>query len=86
MISHDHYDHLDRATIEAMKDWNTQFLVPLGVGAHLEYWGVPASKITEMDWWDSTQVNDIDVVATPARHASGRLIRNRIKHYGQGLR
>jgi len=74
LISHDHYDHLDRATIEAMKDWNTQFLVPLGVGAHLEYWGVPASKITEMDWWDSTQVNDIDVVATPARHASGRLI------------
>lgn len=74
LISHDHYDHLDRATIEAMKNWDTQFLVPLGVGAHLEYWGVPANKITELDWWDAKQVNDIEIVATPARHASGRLI------------
>jgi L-ascorbate metabolism protein UlaG (beta-lactamase superfamily) len=74
LISHDHYDHLDRATIEAMKDWDTQFLVPLGIGAHLEYWGVPASKITELDWWDSAHINDVEIVATPARHASGRLI------------
>ena len=74
LISHDHYDHLDRATIEAMKNWDTQFLVPLGVGAHLEYWGVAANKITELDWWDAKKVNDIEIVATPARHASGRLI------------
>ena len=74
LISHDHYDHLDRATIEAMKNWDTQFLVPLGVGAHLEYWGIQANKITEMDWWDAKHVNDIEIVATPARHASGRLI------------
>ena len=56
------------------ENWDTQFLVPLGVGAHLEYWGYKANKITEMDWWDAKHVNDIEIVATPARHASGRLI------------
>ncbi|WP_301340360.1 MBL fold metallo-hydrolase [Corallococcus exercitus] len=74
VISHDHYDHLDFATITAMKDWNTTFVVPLGVGAHLEYWGVPASRIVELDWWERTKVKGLDIVATPARHASGRFL------------
>ncbi|MFO0675595.1 MAG: MBL fold metallo-hydrolase [Polyangiaceae bacterium] len=72
MISHDHYDHLDRGTIERIKDWDTTFVVPLGIGAHLEYWGVPASKIQELDWWEETKVGGLRVVCTPARHASGR--------------
>jgi L-ascorbate metabolism protein UlaG (beta-lactamase superfamily) len=76
VISHDHYDHLDFATIEAMKDWKTTtFVVPLGVGAHLEYWGVPADRIVELDWWERTKVKGLDIVATPARHASGRFLR-----------
>ncbi|NOK31993.1 MBL fold metallo-hydrolase [Corallococcus exercitus] len=74
VISHDHYDHLDFATITAMKDWNTTFVVPLGVGAHLEYWGVPASRIVELDWWERTKVKGLDIVCTPARHASGRFL------------
>ena len=45
VISHDHYDHLDYATIVAMKDWPTQFIVPLGVGAHLAYWGIPEERM-----------------------------------------
>src|SRR6202041_3401539 len=53
LISHDHYDHLDYATIVALKDRAPRFVCPLGVGAHLERWGVPAAKITELDWWDS---------------------------------
>lgn len=74
VISHDHYDHLDFATITAMKDWDTTFVVPLGVGAHLEYWGVPASRIVELDWWERTKVKGLDIVCTPARHASGRFL------------
>ncbi|MCY1033593.1 MBL fold metallo-hydrolase [Corallococcus sp. BB11-1] len=74
VISHDHYDHLDFATITAMKDWNTTFVVPLGVGAHLEYWGVPATRIVELDWWERTRVKGLDIVCTPARHASGRFL------------
>jgi len=74
VISHDHYDHLDYPTIVAMKDWNTRFVVPLGVGAHLAYWGVPESRIVELDWWDSVSIGDLQIVCTPARHASGRTI------------
>jgi L-ascorbate metabolism protein UlaG (beta-lactamase superfamily) len=72
VISHDHYDHLDHQTIAAMKDWNTTFVVPLGVGAHLVYWGILEARIVELDWWEHKQLHGLDVVCTPARHASGR--------------
>jgi hypothetical protein len=79
VISHDHYDHLDRATIRRMRHWDTQFIVPLGVGAHLEAWGVPRRRITELDWWEPTRVGDLELVCTPARHASGRWLFDRDK-------
>ena len=72
LVSHDHYDHLDHSTIERMATWDTTFVAPLGVGAHLEYWGIPSNRIVELDWWEETMVGDVRVVATPARHASGR--------------
>lgn len=72
VISHDHYDHLDYPTLSAMKDWDTTFVVPLGVGAHLASWGVPEARIVELDWWERTRVRGLEIVATPARHASGR--------------
>jgi L-ascorbate metabolism protein UlaG (beta-lactamase superfamily) len=72
LISHDHYDHLDHRTIMAMKNWPTTFVVPLGIGADLEYWGVPAAHMVELDWWQHTRVGPIDITCTPARHASGR--------------
>jgi L-ascorbate metabolism protein UlaG (beta-lactamase superfamily) len=56
----------------AMKEWNTTFVVPLGVGAHLEYWGVPSNRIVELDWWERAAVHGLEIVATPARHISGR--------------
>jgi L-ascorbate metabolism protein UlaG (beta-lactamase superfamily) len=74
VISHDHYDHLDCATLLAMKDWDTRFVVPLGVGAHLAYWGIPEERIVELDWWESTRVRDLEIVLTPTRHASGRYL------------
>lgn len=73
MISHDHYDHLDRPTIVAMTQWDAKFLVPLGVGAHLEAWGIPATRIMELDWWESARVGALEIVATPTRHHSGRV-------------
>jgi L-ascorbate metabolism protein UlaG (beta-lactamase superfamily) len=76
IISHDHYDHLDQPTIDAIKQWNTTFVAPLGVGAHLEYWGVPVERIVELDWWEPTRIanasSELELVAVPARHASGR--------------
>jgi L-ascorbate metabolism protein UlaG (beta-lactamase superfamily) len=73
LISHDHVDHLDYRTIVAMKSWPTIFVVPLGVGAHLSRWGIPDEQIVELDWWESTHIGPLTLVATPARHASGRL-------------
>ncbi len=72
LISHDHYDHLDYPTVVALRDRPIQWLVPLGIGAHLEHWNVPAERITELDWWEETTVGTLTATATPARHFSGR--------------
>src|SRR6202048_2851600 len=74
VLSHDHYDHLDYASIAALKDRVPVFVAPLGVGAHLERWGVRAEKIVELDWWESRTFGDLTLSATPARHASGRVL------------
>ena len=73
LISHDHYDHLDFPTVRALSAAGRRFFVPPGVDAHLRYWGVPAAQITVLDWWESAAVGGVEVVATPARHASGRV-------------
>lgn len=72
VISHDHYDHLDQQTVIALGDRAPLYAVPLGVGAHLEHWGVPADRIVERDWWGEVAVGNLTLIATPARHASGR--------------
>lgn len=74
VISHDHYDHLDYGTIRAMRDWKTTFVVPVGIGAHLVAWGIPESRIVELDWWQRTTVGTLEIVSTPSRHASGRIL------------
>ncbi|GAA1184176.1 MBL fold metallo-hydrolase [Streptomyces hebeiensis] len=76
VISHDHYDHLDLPTIRDLASTDTVFAVPLGVGAHLERWGVPASRLRELDWNESAEVGGIRLTATPARHFCGRGLRN----------
>ena len=72
LISHDHYDHLDMPTVRALAARGIRFVVPLGIGAHLQAWGVPASTITEMDWWDAIEIGALTLTATPSRHFSGR--------------
>lgn len=81
LASHDHYDHLDRGVIAAIarsaEQNRARFIVPLGVGAHLEKWGVAPERITELDWSESTMVGPLTITATPARHFSGRGFRDR---------
>ncbi|WP_312870989.1 MBL fold metallo-hydrolase [Streptomyces lonarensis] len=77
VISHDHYDHLDMPTVRALAASGTRFAVPLGVGAHLEHWGVPAEQITELDWNESTAVGELTLTATPGQHFCGRGLRRR---------
>jgi L-ascorbate metabolism protein UlaG (beta-lactamase superfamily) len=74
VISHDHYDHLDMPTIRRIaRQQPVPFAVPLGVGSHLERWGVPPSRIVELDWGESAEIAGITLTATAARHFSGRL-------------
>lgn len=75
VISHDHYDHLDMATVEALaRSQRCPFVVPLGVGAHLREWHIPEHRIVELDWNESTSVDELTLTCTPARHFSGRFL------------
>ena len=75
MVSHDHYDHLDIDTIIglARSQW-APFVVPLGVGSHLREWGIPDERIIELDWNERTQIDELTLICTPARHFSGRFL------------
>ena len=72
LISHDHYDHLDYGTVVELLPRDLLWVVPLGVGAHLQHWGVRPERIVELDWWQATTVGNLRLTATPARHFSGR--------------
>jgi L-ascorbate metabolism protein UlaG (beta-lactamase superfamily) len=77
LISHDHYDHLDMDTVRHLAARGTRFFVPLGIGAHLELWGVPAAQIEELEWWQQGTLRGVQIVCTPTRHYSGRSLRDR---------
>ena len=83
IVSHDHYDHLGAGTIRAMAQLaaveKARWITPLGVGALLKRFGVPAAQCLELNWMDSTQVGAVRVTALPARHFSGRSLFNRFE-------
>ncbi|MFK8020427.1 MAG: MBL fold metallo-hydrolase [Pseudomonadales bacterium] len=79
VISHDHYDHLDMKSIKHFIPSKTVFVVPLGVGAHIEGWGIAKQRIVEKDWWQVAEFEDAKFVATPAQHFSGRSFTDRDK-------
>jgi L-ascorbate metabolism protein UlaG (beta-lactamase superfamily) len=79
VISHDHYDHLDYPTLRQLARMAVPIVTSLGVGAHLESWGVPAQRIFELDWWESHTLarSALTVTASPSQHFSGRTLRSR---------
>ena len=83
LVSHDHYDHLDYPTIRELARREVPFVTSLGVGAHLQAWGVPHERITELDWWESHTVQSLDrraevtLTAAPSQHFSGRGLKDR---------
>ncbi len=76
-LSHDHYDHLDHATVMALAAKTRWFLAPLGVGDRLVGWGIDPAKVRQFDWWQEGEIDGLRFVATPARHFSGRGIADR---------
>jgi L-ascorbate metabolism protein UlaG (beta-lactamase superfamily) len=79
IVSHDHYDHLDYPTIRALAKTDVPFVTSLGVGAHLEGWGVQPERITELDWWESFDLptGGVQITAAPSQHFSGRTLGQR---------
>ena len=78
IISHDHYDHLNRYSVKQLAGKTRRFIVPVDVGARLVNWGVPAEKIVELDWWQEYQFDEnLMIAATPAQHFSGRGLTDR---------
>lgn len=79
VISHDHYDHLDAPTIRALATRDVPFYTALGVGVHLEAWGVQPERIVELDWWESATLPtaDLTITAAPSQHFSGRALGDR---------
>ena len=77
IVSHDHYDHLDYPTIRDLAKTGVPFATSLGVGAHLEAFGVAADRITELDWWEALRLRGLEVTAAPSQHFSGRGLKDR---------
>lgn len=72
LITHDHYDHLEKSTLVMINEKVNRFIVPLGIGELLENWGIDPSKITELDWWETYCYGTIEFHATPAVHYASR--------------
>lgn len=79
LMSHDHYDHLDYGSIQKIKHKVKRFVIPVGMKRHFLRWGIPDQQLTEMDWWEAREVEDLKLVCTPARHFSGRVLGDRCK-------
>ena len=79
LISHDHYDHLCYPTLRALAKTHVPFITSLGVGAHLQAWGIAPERITELDWWESHRLpgTEVEVTAAPSQHFSGRGLKDR---------
>lgn len=72
ILSHDHYDHLDVESIRQLANKTRYFVTPLGVGDRLIDWGVPRTKVRQLDWWQSVRIAGLELISTPAQHFSGR--------------
>lgn len=79
LITHDHWDHLDYKTVQALQSKVKRVICGLGVGQHFEYWGWDNNKIIEKNWNETVDLHHgFTVTLTPARHFSGRLFNRNI--------
>lgn len=76
ILSHNHYDHLDKQAVLQLQHKTPRFYMPLGMVKILSGWGIPAGKLVEFDWWQALQVDDLRLIATPTQHFSGRGVKD----------
>ena len=79
IISHDHYDHLDKIAIKKLDSKVKKYVVPLGVEKRLIKFGIAADKIINMAWWEEIREEELTIACTPARHFSGRTLTDRFE-------
>lgn len=72
LLTHDHYDHLDRNTIRQLAAKTDRFIVSRGLAAYLRRWGIPKRRIIPLAWWEKTAFRGLEITCTPSRHFSGR--------------
>ena len=73
LLSHNHYDHMDKPTIKRLVEkHNPTFMVPLGVDRLLHRWGIKKTKTIALDWDKSVELDLIKFTATSANHFSSR--------------
>ena len=77
LITHNHYDHLEKETVQSIK--NGHFIVPLGIGSTLKGWGIESSRITELGWNENISNKDLSIIALPTIHYSNRGIGDKNK-------
>jgi N-acyl-phosphatidylethanolamine-hydrolysing phospholipase D len=77
--SHNHYDHLDSATVRHLvrSHREASWFVPLGLASFVQKRGARAGAIVELDWWQESSVRSLRITATPAQHFSSRGIGDR---------
>ena len=81
LISHNHYDHLDKASVRDIAERSaaagkpTLFLVPLGLKPWFADAGI--SNVIELDWWDQHSVSGVEFYFTPTQHWSARGVGDR---------
>lgn len=79
LLTHDHYDHLDLASIKRLRTKVKKYWVALGSKRHFEKWGIFPEKVKEFDWWDKSELDGIEITYTPTRHFAGRGVADRNK-------
>ena len=84
IITHEHWDHMDYATLRDIRDRVKHIVCPLGIADYLRYWGYADEQIVELDWYDSFDFErsglstfDLYVTCLPSRHFSNRLLGKR---------
>jgi len=87
LVTHAHFDHLHRPSLRAIVQNNIRargvaptIIVPSHVSDLVSDLGF--SKIIELDWWNSTQVANLEVTHVPSRHWGARILKDSHRGYG----
>ena len=72
LITHNHYDHCDKATLLALDGQVKQYIAPTGVGGNIQRFGIQPSKIKELGWYEQADAEGLQVICTPSHHNSSR--------------